>query len=613
MSGLKEKPIEHSKNQINYDDTLEIIDYAKALVSFIETCSPPITIGIQGDWGSGKTSLLNMIRGSAEVDDGGLLGAKRGKDGGYLTVNFDAWAYAQFGQEENLPIACMYSLTKKIEEIHKKEIGQTATGYVRDKATKFLSNVSKFEAAGVKLELNDRSEFDEMAQNMLKFKKEFKGYVDDLTEGPGKRWKRIVFFIDDLDRVNPRYAIELLESLKNFMDVENCIFVIAIDYNVVQTGVALKFGEAIQKRSGRSFFDKIIQLPFVMPSSAYNLNRYIITLISEAGLPWISLEKGSKPMDRNEYLQNIKKIETVDWVVKLKDLTVCSVGTNPRQIKRVVNIVKLINIVRSEKSTLAEKSDRTESMLLYGLVCMQVAWPEVFAIFANNPTYDTFARFEDWEYLDTIFSDIYSGSSESEIDSIKNQLSAFIDTFMSLIDKNNDESISATEFERVQLAMQKAKLTSVTNMRSAKDEFILKINESFRENQGKYKDELIRYFELLKKSKWLTSPALKYNNSASRYMSIAMGRKQVGSLVTLKTRPLLLRMKGKLDVAQKIIEDKCPGFILQGQEENSSLTGYGELIVDFQSIAKAEVDGKKINQDDMLQVLNLLYEHLVEK
>ena len=61
MSGLKEKPIEHSKNQINYDDTLEVIDYAKALVSFIETCSPPITIGIQGDWGSGKTSLLNMM------------------------------------------------------------------------------------------------------------------------------------------------------------------------------------------------------------------------------------------------------------------------------------------------------------------------------------------------------------------------------------------------------------------------------------------------------------------------------------------------------------------------------------------------------------------------
>jgi hypothetical protein len=389
--------------------------------------------------------------------------------------------------------------------------------------------------------------------------------------------------------------------------------VIAIDYNVVQTGVALKFGEAIQKRSGRSFFDKIIQLPFVMPSSAYNLNRYIITLISEAGLPWISVEKGSKTMDSIEYLQNIKKFETVDWVIKLKDLTTCSVGTNPRQIKRVVNIVKLINIIRAEKSTLAEKSDRTESMLLYGLVCMQVAWPEVFAIFANNPTYDTFARLEDWEYLDTIFSDIYYGLSESELDSIKNQLSAFIDTFMSLIDKNNDGTVSATEFERVQLAMQKAKLTSVTSMRSAKDEFILNISEAFKQLQGKYKDDLVRYFELLQKSKWLTAPALKYNNSASRYMSIAMGRKQVGSLVTLKTRPLLLRMKGKYEIAQKLIGDKYPGFVLQRQEENSSLTGFGELIVDFQLIAKSDVDGQKINSDDLLQVLNLLYEQLVEK
>jgi hypothetical protein len=184
---------------------------------------------------------------------------------------------------------------------------------------------------------------------------------------------------------------------------------------------------------------------------------------------------------------------------------------------------------------------------------------------------------------------------------------------MSLIDVNNDESVSEEEFKCVQIAMEKAKLTSVANLKSPKDEFISKINDFFAKPDIKIRGDLLIYFEVLKKSKWLTAPDLKYNNSASRYMSIAMGRKQVGTLVHLTSRPLLLRMKGKLDLAQQIIGDKYPGFILQGQEQNSSLTGFGELIVDFQLIAKSEVVGQKMNPDALLQVLNLLYEHLVEK
>ena len=43
-------------------DTLETGMYAETLASFIKECDTPLTIGVQGEWGSGKTSLLNMIR-----------------------------------------------------------------------------------------------------------------------------------------------------------------------------------------------------------------------------------------------------------------------------------------------------------------------------------------------------------------------------------------------------------------------------------------------------------------------------------------------------------------------------------------------------------------------
>lgn len=46
----------------NNPDRLGTGQYAETLASFIRECDTPITIGVQGEWGSGKTSLLNMIR-----------------------------------------------------------------------------------------------------------------------------------------------------------------------------------------------------------------------------------------------------------------------------------------------------------------------------------------------------------------------------------------------------------------------------------------------------------------------------------------------------------------------------------------------------------------------
>ena len=73
-----------------------------------------------------------------------------------------------------------------------------------------------------------------------------------------QKYERIVFFIDDLDRLEPRKAVELLEVMKLFFDVENCIFVLAIDYDVVVKGVADKYGrffkdEKENLEKGKSF------------------------------------------------------------------------------------------------------------------------------------------------------------------------------------------------------------------------------------------------------------------------------------------------------------------------------------------------------------------------
>lgn len=78
---------------------------------------------------------------------------------------------------------------------------------------------------------------------------------------------RVVVFVDDLDRLVPGKAIELLEVLKLFLDCENCVFILAIDYDVVVRGAAEKYGFDLHDNSeeglkeqekGKAFFDKII-------------------------------------------------------------------------------------------------------------------------------------------------------------------------------------------------------------------------------------------------------------------------------------------------------------------------------------------------------------------
>lgn len=64
----------------------------------------------------------------------------------------------------------------------------------------------------------------------------------------------IIFFIDDLDRIDPPTAVEILELLKNVFDIEGCIFVLALDYDVVVKGLKPKFGELTSENEREFLF-----------------------------------------------------------------------------------------------------------------------------------------------------------------------------------------------------------------------------------------------------------------------------------------------------------------------------------------------------------------------
>ena len=99
-------------------DLFEIARYKKGLINFISRCNTPMTIAIQGDWGSGKTSMMEMI--------------KEGLSEDIQTVWFNTWQYSQFNMGDELPIFFLGAICQKlqIKDKDKKNLLMKTVGIV---------------------------------------------------------------------------------------------------------------------------------------------------------------------------------------------------------------------------------------------------------------------------------------------------------------------------------------------------------------------------------------------------------------------------------------------------------------------------------------------------
>ncbi|MCZ7360334.1 MAG: P-loop NTPase fold protein [Candidatus Methanoperedens sp.] len=138
---------------------------------------------------------------------------------------------------------------------------------------------------------------------------EFKKKIREETEGTQK--KKIVIFIDDLDRI-PEKLIDFLNSLKIFLDIKGCVFILGCDYKILDSALKKRYEEEIYE----NYFDKIVQAEFYIPR------------ISEKAI--------------EGYLKSLTGSEGIEECTKL---VLHSIGGNPRKIKRAVNATKLIKSI----------------------------------------------------------------------------------------------------------------------------------------------------------------------------------------------------------------------------------------------------------------------------
>lgn len=358
------------KDQDN-PDKLGTGRYAKSLADFIMKCDTPLTIGVQGEWGSGKTSLLNMIVEDIEESESTyykqtIKGADR-----YRTIWINTWEHSLLKSPEGCLISIIEEIIERIAEVdgswQKAQKARAALGALAKGALRVGAGL----ALGVKgAEVAEEFVGSSSSSNSVK---QLRSSLDDIIQTVVNRKEnpadRFVIFIDDLDRLEPPVAVQVLELLKNIFTVEHCVFVLAIDYQVVVKGLKDKFGEPSSDNEWefRAFFDKIIQLPFMMPMAKYDLKTYINRLLID-DIGYVS---------RNES----KQLEDggLARIVKL------SLGHNPRAMKRLLNSLSLIKI---QNPIEFDKDSNTRlRKVVFALVCLQISYPRVYELMVRRPDF----------------------------------------------------------------------------------------------------------------------------------------------------------------------------------------------------------------------------------
>ena len=351
--GLKDIPIEAFD-----DELLDLKEYAESLSDFVLQCETPLTIALQGDWGSGKTSLMNLIQSRLKESNPGLQ-----------TIWFNTWQFSQFDMQSDLPISLLSHFVDKLNIDENTTAKKLLTGLSKFGRNTLPQVASLFAGESAKhltdkvFEMLGSDYMDNPVKQISILKEEIVKLVNKKRSKDGT--DRIVVFIDDLDRLLPEKAVELLEVFKLFLDVNGCVYILACDYQVVTQGLKKKFGIGSDDLKGKSFFDKIIQLPFSMPISQYNANNYIKNLLK---------------ITRTDYSD--------DDITAYAKMAAHSIGFNPRGLKRLFNSLLLLNLVAEKKKLFEDQnkiaSKKEKQRILFGTLCLQMAFEPAYRFLQKN-------------------------------------------------------------------------------------------------------------------------------------------------------------------------------------------------------------------------------------
>jgi hypothetical protein len=350
----------------------------------------PITIGIFGDWGNGKTSIMQMVRHDLDPENA-VDTAEKGHREKIAVLYFNGWLFEGYDDAKAALLSSILnqlkshkrfgpkirdkvvSLLKRVDimrlakfgwrNIGAPIVGAYAAAHAGAIPPQIVASINSLAGNSSEGMLKPEESSDSI-MDLRTFREEFAAMLKDSD------MSSLVVLIDDLDRCSPETIIDNLEAIKLFLNVDKTAFVIGADRRIIRHAITVRYHESVAAgkdtqdddlRIADDYLEKLIQVPYSLPRlSPTEIETYITLLFCHRDLPPEKYSDCIAKCDRlraenrfrsfgfahvkealGGYAMPAKLHEALGIVsVAATMITECLNG-NPRQVKRFLNAYTL--------------------------------------------------------------------------------------------------------------------------------------------------------------------------------------------------------------------------------------------------------------------------------